>query len=135
MADRYRAGALRQPVGLPACDRLGVERAQRQSTQERAQVTVIEGDVVAAGLHRELSGVGRRPRSGHVLIERLAAGVEEMKRAELLAAADLGVPLLRVPARVERAGAVAAAFAPAHPEGDAGAAGDLLHAHRSVLSS
>ena len=126
---RYRPRALRQPVGLPASDRLGVDRAQRQGTQKRAQVMVVEGDVVAAGLDRELAGVGRRPRPGHVPVERLAAGVEQVQRAELLAAADLGVPLLRVPAGVERAGPVPSAFAPPDAPDGTGAAGDLLDAH------
>jgi hypothetical protein len=82
LTDRGGSGAGGEPVGLPARDRLGPDRAELERAEGRRDVMVVERRVVLARLGRERDAVRRRPRLGDELVERLAATVEGTKNTK-----------------------------------------------------
>ena len=80
-------------------------------------MVVICAGVVLASSAREGRDVRGHKGARHVFVERLSARVERVKRAELAAPTDLGIPQLRVVATVERAPSIARPLALPDDEG------------------
>ncbi len=115
IADRDAAMASREPLRLPARERLRPDRPKLQRTERRQDVLVQKLPVVHPRLRRELGCVRLRPGADHVLGERESAHFHLGQRPELLPPTEFSTERDRIPLPVERLGIDAALPAASEP--------------------
>jgi len=90
-----RPDARRDEIALERADRFRVDLAQRRSAEPWRDVPVVGARVDLARARRQMRRIGPHPRPGHVLVQRLAPGVEERQLAGASPAPHLIVEGLR----------------------------------------